>query len=72
MTNLFRMSIALVIHALSMSVRSILFFFLGILHPLDVIADWLQRVSYWLAIDNEMMLYSNQKYKGKNNDQSNE
>jgi hypothetical protein len=66
------MSIALVIQALSMSVRSILFFFLGILHPLDVISDWLQQVSYWLAVDNETILYVNQKYKGKNNDQSNE
>lgn len=72
MTNLFRMSIALVLQALAMSVRSVLFLLLGILQPLDMLADALQRVSLWLAIDNEMLLFASPKYKERNNDRSDE
>lgn len=72
MTNLFRMSIALVFQAIAMTLRSVLFFLLALLQPLDVIADWLQRVSLWLAIDNEMVLFGGPNYRRKREEESND
>lgn len=69
MTGLFRMSIALVFQAIAMALRSVLFFLLALLRPLDIIADYLQKVSLWLAVDNEMMLFASPTYKRKVEDE---
>lgn len=55
MTNLFRMSVAFIIQSMAMILRSVLFFLLALLRPLDMIADGLFRISYWLAVDNDVI-----------------
>ena len=54
MTNLLRMSIALFFQSVAMAFRSVLFFFLALLRPFDMLADWFQQISFWLAVDNDV------------------
>lgn len=55
MTGLFRMSISALFQALSLLVRTVLFFFLAILKPLDYMSSWLQRIAVWLAVDEDII-----------------
>jgi hypothetical protein len=48
------MSVALIMQSIAMSIRSVLFFLLALLRPLDMIADLFQRLAYWLAVDGHM------------------
>jgi hypothetical protein len=48
------MSIALLFQSIATAFRSVLFFFLALLRPFDMIADWFQKISFWLAVDNDV------------------
>ena len=67
MTNLLRMSIALLFQSFAMILRSVLFFFLALLRPFDMIADWFQKISFWLVVDDDLASF-NMMNRGDKND----
>ena len=55
MTAMFRMAIALLFQSIAYFLRFILFLILGTIRPLDYLADALQRMAIWLAVDEHLL-----------------
>ena len=55
MTALFRMAIALFFQSAAYLIRCVMFVILGLIRPIDYLADALQRVALWLAIDDQVL-----------------
>lgn len=69
MTALFRMAFAVLFQSVAYLIRFFLFLFLGLIRPLDYIADGLSRIAVWLAVD-EQMFHANFPLKESPNDRS--